>query len=85
MAGKKRVIVAINELGYRIGSSHHNAKITDDVVDQIRDLHEEEGMSYRKLAALFLLPRGTIVKICLYERRAQTPLRWKTLHDREKD
>ena len=75
----KRVIIAVNENGYRIGSSHHNARISDEVVEQIRDLHEEQGLGYRKLANMFGLTRSYVQKICNYERRAQTPLGYKTI------
>lgn len=73
----KKVIVAVNEQGYRIGSSHHNCRLSDEVVDQIRDMHEDEGLGYRKIAKHFNLKRSTVQKICNYERRAQTPDRWK--------
>ena len=78
MIEKKRFIdVAVNEFGYRIGISHHNCKVPEHVVNQIRDLHEEQMIGYRKLAKMFGLTRSYIQKICNYERRAQTPDRWK--------
>lgn len=79
MKGKKTMIVAVNEQGYRIGISHHNARIPDDIVDQIRDMHEDHGVGYRKLAKIFNLTRSAVQKICNYERRAQTPDRWKKI------
>ena len=81
--GGKRVIIALNENGYRIGSSHHNAKIPDEVIDEIRDLHEEQGIGYRKLAKMFGLTRSSVQKICNYERRAQTPDRYKTVREED--
>jgi hypothetical protein len=84
MSGGKREIVAVNEYGKRIGSSHHNAKHSDEIVDAIRDMHEDEGIGYRKLAIIFSLPRATIQKICTYERRAQTPVRYKTIRKEDK-
>ena len=84
MSGKGiRVIVAVNELGYRIGMSHHNARIPDETIDKIRDLHEEEGVSYGKLAIMFNLHKSVIQKICNYERRAQTPDRYKTIRSED--
>ena len=78
MSEKKVTIrVAVNENGYRIGASHHNSKISDEVIDQIRDLHEDQMIGYRKLAKMFGISRSCIQKICNYERRAQTPDRWK--------
>lgn len=86
MVGKeKTVIVAVNELGYRIGSSHHNCRISDEVVDQIRDMHEDGGKSYRQIAKLLGLSKNFVAKICRYERRAQTPDRWKRVKDGNKN
>ena len=63
--------VAVNDAGFRIGEDHQNAKLTDHEVDLIRQLHEKDGVSYRTLAEKFGVSKGSIVKICLYERRNQ--------------
>ena len=76
---KRVVIVTLNEMGYRIGESHHNARISQEVVDKLRDLHEDENIGYRRLAKMFGLSRSVVQKICNYERRAQTPDRWKRI------
>lgn len=75
--GKRVVIIALNEQGYRIGISHHNARIPQEVVDQIRDLREDDGKTYEELGRMFGLSKSVVQKICNYERRAQTPDRWK--------
>ena len=86
MKGKGRVhFVAVNEQGYRIGSSHHNARLPDDVIDKIRDMHEDNEIGYRKLSKIFNIPLSTIKKICKYERRAQTIDRWKKIIDDKED
>jgi DNA invertase Pin-like site-specific DNA recombinase len=86
MKVKKRVqFVAVNEQGYRIGQSHHNARLPDEMIDRIRDMHEDQAIGYRKLAKIFNLSRSTIQKICTYSRRAQTPERWKKIVDEIKD
>ena len=72
----RTVIVALNESGRRIGATHHNATISDAVVDQIRDRHENDGLGYVALAREFNLSKNTVRKICTYERRAQTPARY---------
>lgn len=77
MNQKKVVIIAVNERGHRIGESHHNAKIPQEIVDRMRDLHEDEGVTYEALAKMFNLTVPTVAKICRYERRAQTPDRYK--------
>ncbi len=76
---EKRKYVAVNERGYRIGSTHHNSTIPDEVVNQIRDLHEEQRIGYRRLARMFKLSRGAVQKICNYSRRSQTPSGWRRI------
>ena len=71
--------VAVNERGRRIGEPHHNALISDSLVDQMRARHEDDGLGYRKIAREFNVALTTVRKICRYERRAQTPERWKTI------
>lgn len=58
---------------YRVGENHHNARISDAVVDRIRDRHEDDGIGYKDLAVEFGISINTIRKICSYERRAHTP------------
>ena len=75
----KRKIVALNASGMRIGETHHNATISDGVVDRIRELREDHGWMYSELSEHFGINYSTIAKICTYERRAQTPERYKTI------
>ena len=84
MVKHKRKVIALNDQGYRIGSSHHNSTIPDELIDTIRDLHEDDALGYRKLAKMFNMSINTVRKICTYERRAQTPDRWKTINEPEK-
>ena len=74
---RRYVILAYNDQGRRIGEQHHNARIPDAIVDRIRDRHEDDGLGYKALSFEFSLSVNTIRKICTYERRAQTPERWK--------
>lgn len=69
--------VAVNDAGFRIGEDHQNAKLTDRDIDLIRHLHEKDGLSYGVLAEKFEVSKGTIAKICRYERRAQYACRFK--------
>ena len=72
-------IVAVNDRGCRIGQYHHNAKLSDEVIDRIRAMHEDDGIGYRMIAKLLNISRHTIRDICRYERRAQTYEHWKKL------
>ena len=74
-----RKVVAVNENGRRVGETHHNARVPDAVVNQIRDLHENQQISYKKLAEMFDLRPDYVARVCRYERRAQQPHSWKKL------
>jgi hypothetical protein len=75
----RAIMVAVNDRGYRIGESHFNARIPDAVIDQIRERHEDDAISYAACSKEFSLSLPTVKKILLYQRRAQTPARWKAL------
>jgi hypothetical protein len=72
-------MVAYNEGGRRINETHPNARIPDAVIDLIRERREDDGASYLELTQEFSLSINTIGKILTYQRRAQTPARWKAL------
>lgn len=80
-----RKSIAINESGYALGEDHHNSKLTNEQVDRIRDLHEDHGLSYKQLAAMYCVSKSAIACICRYERRAQTPFGYKTLNVEDGD
>jgi DNA-directed RNA polymerase specialized sigma24 family protein len=56
----------------RFGENHPMAKLIDREVEIIRVLHEDHGMSYRKLASIYQLPLSTISSICQYRTRRIT-------------
>lgn len=66
----KRVI-RINASGLRVGEDHQNAKLTDQEVDRMRELHEQ-GVTVTELARMFEVSKGTACDIVSYRRRAQT-------------
>lgn len=75
--------VALNHRGYRIGASHHNAKLTDDEIDTILFLRDE-GLSYAQIAAKWDEPgrsisKSTVRKVCKGQIRAQLPDRYRTI------
>lgn len=71
--------VAVNSSGLRIGEDHPNAILTDAEVETVRSLHEG-GMSYHLLAEKFEVSKWAIGRICRYERRAQAPVGFKSVH-----
>jgi hypothetical protein len=73
------LVVGVNEKGYRVGADHHNSTISDITVDALRDLHEDYGIGYGTLSKIFNISRGTVAKLCRYERRCQIAENWKTI------
>ena len=80
---KVYMYVPVNEWGATIGEHHWKARLTDKQIDEIRDLHEDHNISYGQLAKQFNTSKEAIAKICRYERRAQTPERWKKIERTE--
>ncbi len=72
-------LIAVNELGRRIGEDHQHARLSDEQVERIRDLHEDHGLKYSQLAEMFQVSKSMIAGVCQYRRRAQTPFGWKRL------
>jgi hypothetical protein len=70
-----RKLLAVNDRGYRINDSHHNAKLTDDEVELLRQLRDG-GMSYRLLAEKFEIAIRTVRDIVSYRRRADVAAKW---------
>lgn len=71
--------VATNDRGLRVGIYHPNCKYTDQVVDQLREMHEDLGMTYKKISEVTGIPRHTVRRICSYQRRAQAYDKWKKI------
>ncbi len=69
--------VAINDRGYRIGEHHHGARLSDAEVEQVRDLHEFAGWSYRDIARAYNASKSCIAEICRYEKRNQCVFNWQ--------
>ena len=72
-------LIARNYKNFRIGESHHRAKITDHDVELIRELHNDHKMTYETIFEKFegQISMSLISKICRFERRAQTPEAWE--------
>jgi len=58
--------------GYRFGSDHPQAKLTEHAVELMRTLHEEyppshpRHLGYRRLARIFGVSKSTVRRICAY-------------------
>lgn len=69
-------MIGTNEHGYRVGQSHHNARLTDHEVDILLALRDE-GWTYEALAQSFEVSKSTVAMIVRGYRRAQHAVRWR--------
>jgi hypothetical protein len=53
----------------RRGQFHHKAKLTDREVELARRMHEDDKISYNKLAVIFEASKASIQRICTYRTR----------------
>jgi len=73
------VQVAVNEIGRRVGDSHHNAKLTNHEVELLLVMYQE-GLGYRRLAAKFEISKSQVRNICKGRARCQSASDWRTVH-----
>jgi DNA invertase Pin-like site-specific DNA recombinase len=69
-------MIGVNERGLRVGQDHQRAKLSDAAVEMIRRLHED-GMGYDTIAVKFEVSKQVVAKICRYEIRVTTAVRFK--------
>ena len=79
----KTIVVAVSDTGHRVAEDHpnHNPRITQVVVDALRELNEE-GIGYGCLSIMFGISRGYIAQICRNEKRVSYATRYKTIQVR---
>ena len=79
----KTIVVGVSDTGHRVAEAHpnHNPRITQVVVDALRELNEE-GIGYGCLSIMFGISRGYIAQICRYEKRVSYATRYKTIQVR---
>lgn len=69
----EHVRVTRNAEGHRIGECHHRARYSDTLVEELRQLHERQGLGYRRLARRYGISRSTVMKWLSLERRNHLP------------
>jgi hypothetical protein len=80
--GKKLQLgkVGVNANGYRVGESHHRAKLSDKDIETILYLREA-GLSYGQIARKFddgvAISKSTVRDVCNGRIRAQAPVAWR--------
>lgn len=73
--------VGVNDIGRRVGDSHHNAKMTDGDVELLLAMHNE-GWGYRRLAAKFEISKRHVRDIVNGKRRGQVATDWRKVRVR---
>ncbi len=58
-----------NLKGWRIGESHHRAKLTDEEVGWMRDLYEHHGLNCKQISEKFDVPYHTAMASLKYRSR----------------
>jgi hypothetical protein len=76
--------VQYNDIGRRCGETHHLAKFSDQMVEKIRCLHEDDHWSYSRIATLYRISKSAVAMICQYRRRADMVVTWRVLKPRVK-
>jgi hypothetical protein len=71
------VRIKVSRLGNKCGQHHHRAKITDSLVQKLRDLNENWGLGWRRLAAQFELNPNTVKSILSMARRNTLAVEWR--------
>lgn len=77
VAHSAKKVIGYGENGYRVGEGHQNVRISDEVVDDIRRMHEEEKLTPQQIADELGLNFYFVHNICHYRRRATTPVRFR--------
>lgn len=72
--------IGVNAAGYRVGESHHRAKLSDADIDLVLYLREA-GLSFREIAEKFddgiTVSKTTIRDVCSGRIRAQAPYAYR--------
>ncbi|API59625.1 hypothetical protein BSL82_10100 [Tardibacter chloracetimidivorans] len=69
-------LIGVSEHGIPVGEEHPRAKLTDDAVEQIRQLCEQ-GTPQRAVARMFGISKGAVSDIVSFRRRAAYPVGWR--------
>lgn len=69
--------IGVNDAGRRVGESHQNAKLSDEDVRLILELHCYHGCGYGTIAKKFESSKWTIRNICKGRRRTKAPTNWR--------
>ena len=66
----EEINISYNEQGYRVGQGHHNAKLTDQRVEELIS-DRDKGMTYLQIARKYGLSKSGVAGIISGRRRSQ--------------
>jgi hypothetical protein len=69
-------LVAYGESGRRVGESHHRSRISNAMVEKVRDLREISHLSYAAISEETGVPMSSVAMICTYQRRNVRAVRY---------
>ncbi len=72
-------LVGVNEQGIRVGEDHQRATLTDADVELMRQLREDDGLTYDQLAQRFEVSRRHVRDIVNYRKRVAAPVAWRAV------
>ena len=70
-------LVGTNDRGVAIGQYHPRAKYPDELIDQIREMREDHGLTWREIVSRTGVSMRMVRDVCAYVYRAQTYTNWR--------
>lgn len=70
-------LVGTNDRGVAIGQYHPRAKYPDELIDQIREMREDQGLTWREIVSRTGVSMRMVRDVCAYVYRAQTYTNWR--------
>jgi len=70
-------LVGMNDRGVAIGQYHPRAKYSDEMIDQIREMREDQGLTWREIVSRTGVSMRMVRDVCAYVYRAQTYTNWR--------
>jgi len=70
-------LVGTNDRGVAIGQYHPRAKYPDELIDQIREMREDQGLTWREIVSRTGVSMRMVRDVCAYTKRAQTYTNWR--------
>ena len=70
-------LVGTNDRGIAIGQYHPRAKYPDELIDQIREMREDQGLTWREIVSRTGVSMRMVRDVCAYVYRAQTYTNWR--------